>query len=488
MDTDLTRPATTDGSRSRRGVRRAELEPSPGQADPIDTLPPTFRWGVATSSYQIEGAVAEDGRTPSIWDTFCRVPGAVAGGDTGDVACDHYHRMPQDVGLIADLELDTYRFSVAWPRVQPGGRGPANPDGLAFYDRLVDELLGRGIDPWVTLYHWDLPQELEDAGGWPHRDTAYRFADYAELVFAELGDRVKTWTTLNEPWCSAMLGYAYGQHAPGRRDLGDGIAAAHHLLLGHGLAVRRLRAAATGPIELGITVNLATADPATNNPADRDAARASDGLGNRLYLDPLFHGRYPADVVADLAAEGVRLPIEDGDLAVISSPIDVLGVNFYFGQLFSGVDERGRERDDEGRPVRRVVRRDLPRTAMDWEIVPASFTDLLVRLSRDYPGVPLVVTENGAAFDDRPDADGFVADDDRVAYLAEHLRAVARARQAGADVRGYFAWSLLDNFEWAYGYDKRFGIVRVDYDTQRRTPKRSAHWYRDTVRRVRGQR
>ncbi|WP_346534232.1 GH1 family beta-glucosidase [Micromonospora sp. DPT] len=487
MDTHLTSP-TTDGSRSPRGVRRAELESSHGQADPIDTLPPAFRWGVATSSYQIEGAVAEDGRTPSIWDTFCRVPGAVANGDHGDVACDHYHRMPQDVALIADLGLDTYRFSVAWPRVQPGGRGPANPAGLAFYDRLVDELLGRGIDPWVTLYHWDLPQELEDAGGWPNRDTAHRFADYAELVFAALGDRVKTWTTLNEPWCSAMLGYAYGLHAPGRRDLGAGIAAAHHLLLGHGLATQRLRAAAGSPIELGITLNMATADPATDSPADRDAARAADGLGHRIYLDPLFHGRYPEDVVADLAAEGVRIPVEDGDLAVISSPIDVLGVNYYFGQAHSGVDEQGREREDDGRPVRRVVRRDLPRTAMDWEIVPDSFTELLVRLHRDYPGVPMVITENGAAFDDKPDADGFVADDDRVAYLTEHLRAVARARQAGADVRGYFAWSLLDNFEWAYGYDKRFGIVRVDYDTQRRTPKRSAHWYRDTVRRVRGER
>ncbi|WP_089153998.1 GH1 family beta-glucosidase [Micromonospora sp. NBS 11-29] len=469
MDTDLSRP-------------------SAGQADPIDTLPPTFRWGVATSSYQIEGAVAADGRTASIWDTFCRVPGAVANGDHGDVACDHYHRMPQDVALIADLGLDTYRFSVAWPRVQPGGRGPANAAGLAFYDRLVDELLGRGVDPWVTLYHWDLPQELEDAGGWPNRDTAYRFADYAELVFAALGDRVRTWTTLNEPWCSAMLGYAYGDHAPGRRNLGDGIAAAHHLLLGHGLATQRLRAAATAPIELGLTVNLSTADPATDSAADRDAARAADGLGNRLYLDPVLRGSYPQDVIDDLAAEGVEIPVQDGDLEVIATPIDVLGVNYYFGQLHSGVDEQGRERDDDGKPVRRVVRRDLPRTAMDWEIVPESFTDLLVRLHRDYPGVPMVITENGAAFDDEPDAEGFVADDDRVAYLTEHLRAVARAREAGADVRGYFAWSLLDNFEWAYGYDKRFGIVRVDYDTQRRTPKRSALWYRDTVRRARGQR
>ncbi|MGW1062222.1 GH1 family beta-glucosidase [Micromonospora rubida] len=455
-------------------------------ADPIDTLPASFRWGVATSSYQIEGAAAEDGRTPSIWDTFCRVPGAVAGGDTGDVACDHYHRMPQDVALIADLGVDTYRFSTAWPRVQPGGRGPANPAGLAFYDRLVDELLGRGIDPWVTLYHWDLPQELEDAGGWPARDTAYRFADYSMLVFDALGDRVRTWTTLNEPWCSAMLGYAYGEHAPGRRDLGDAIAAAHHLLLGHGLATRRIRAAATAPVEVGITLNLATAEPATDSAADRDAARASDGLGARLYLDPLVHGRYPDDVLADLAADGVTVPVRDDDLAVIAAPLDVLGVNYYFGQVFSGVDADGRDRDAGGRPVRRVIPRGRPRTAMGWEIVPECFTDLLLRISRDYPGLPMVITENGAAFDDHPDARGFVADDDRVDYLAEHLRAVARARRAGADVRGYFAWSLLDNFEWAYGYDKRFGIVRVDYDTQERVPKRSALWFRDTVRRVRG--
>jgi beta-glucosidase len=453
--------------------------------DLIRTLPPSFRWGTATSSYQIEGAVDADGRTPSIWDTFCRVPGAIDGGDTGDVACDHYHRMPEDVALIADLGMDTYRFSVAWPRVQPGGRGPANPAGLAFYDRLVDELLGRGVEPWLTLYHWDLPQELEDAGGWPARDTAYRFADYAMLVHDALGDRVRTWTTLNEPWCSAMLGYAYGRHAPGRRDLGAAIAAVHHLLLGHGLATRRLREAAGGDARLGITLNLSTADPATDSDADRAAARAADGLGNRLYLDPLVHGRYPEDVLNDLALRDVRVPVEPGDLEIISSPIDVLGVNYYFGQLFSGVDEQGRSHDADGLAVQRVVPAGRPVTAMGWEISPESFTDLLVRLSRDYPGLPIVITENGAAFDDQPDADGFVRDEDRTRYLAEHLAAVARARQLGADVRGYLAWSLMDNFEWAYGYEKRFGIVRVDYDTQRRVPKQSALWYRDTIRRIR---
>ncbi|MFK3984751.1 GH1 family beta-glucosidase [Micromonospora sp. NPDC050397] len=456
-----------------------------GQPDPIDTLPADFRWGVATSSYQIEGAVAEDGRTPSIWDTFCRVPGAVHNGEHGDVACDHYHRMPSDVGLMRDLDVDTYRFSVAWPRVQPGGRGPANPAGLAFYDRLVDELLAQGIDPWVTLYHWDLPQELEDAGGWPARDTAYRFADYSMLVFDQLSDRVRTWTTLNEPWCSAMLGYAYGRHAPGRRDFEAGMHAVHHLLLGHGLATQRMRAAASGPVDLGITLNMSTSVAASESEPDLNAARRADGLGVRIYLDPLVHGQYPRDVVADLAARGIELPVRDGDLEIISTPIDVLGVNYYFSTQHSGVDEQGRTEDAEGLPVDREVPFGRPRTAMDWEIVPEGFTELLVRLSRDYPGLPMVITENGSAFDDKPDENGFVADDDRIDYFASHIGAVALARQQGADIRGYFAWSLLDNFEWAYGYDKRFGIIRVDYDTQVRTPKRSALWYRDTIRRTR---
>ncbi|MFF0570552.1 GH1 family beta-glucosidase [Streptomyces sp. NPDC004041] len=449
---------------------------------PVHGLPAGFRWGVATSSYQIEGAAAEDGRTPSIWDTFCRVPGAVEGGEHGDVACDHYHRMPEDVELIAGLGVDTYRFSLAWPRIQPGGRGPANDKGLDFYKRLIDELRGRGVTPWITLYHWDLPQELEDAGGWPARDTALRFAEYAALTYEALGDRVEHWTTLNEPWCSAMLGYAHGLHAPGRRDPGDAMAAVHHLLLGHGLAARALReAAGDNPLELGITLNLGTATPETGSAADREACRRADGLGARLYLDPLVHGRYPEDVVADLAAQNIELPVRDGDLAAIATPLDVLGVNFYRGMQFSGVTEDGSPVDAEGLPVVRAVERDLPRTAMDWEITPAELTDLLVRLERDY-GLPTVVTENGAAFDDTVAPDGSVPDADRTAYLADHIDAVAAARARGADVRGYFAWSLLDNFEWAYGYGKRFGIVRVDYATQTRTLKDSAKWYRDTIR------
>jgi beta-glucosidase len=455
-----------------------------GRPDPIDSLPSSFRWGVATSAYQIEGAVAEDGRTPSIWDTFCRVPGAIDNGDAGDVACDHYHRMPQDVALMRELGIDTYRFSIAWPRVQPGGRGPANPAGLAFYDRMVDELLAQNLDPWVTLYHWDLPQELEDAGGWPNRDTAYRFADYSMLVFDQLSDRVQTWTTLNEPWCSAMLGYVHGLHAPGRKDYAAGIHAVHHLLLGHGLAAQRMRAAARQPIELGITLNMSTAYPATDSPVDRAAARRADGLGARIYLDPLVHGNYPEDVIADLAARDVKIPVEPGDLEIISVPIDVLGVNYYFSSQHSGVDEQGNEVDAEGRPVDRSLPLGRPRTAMDWEIVPEGFSDLLVRLGNDY-GLPMVVTENGSAFPDFPDENGFVRDDDRIAYFDTHIGAVATARQQGADIRGYFAWSFMDNFEWAYGYDKRFGLVRVDYDTQVRTLKQSAFWYRDTIRRVR---
>ncbi|MYQ81713.1 MULTISPECIES: GH1 family beta-glucosidase [unclassified Streptomyces] len=458
---------------------RPEHPPLPSLALP--GLPADFLWGAATSAYQIEGAVDADGRTPSIWDTFSHTPGAIEGDDHGDVACDHYHRMPDDVQLLADLGLDAYRFSLSWPRVQPGGRGPANAKGLDFYDRLVDELLAKGITPWATLYHWDLPQELEDAGGWPERETAYRFADYAELAAGRLGDRVHHWITLNEPFCSAILGYHIGCHAPGRKDFQAAISAVHHLHLGHGLAVQRIRSVVPTPAQVGITFNPAQIYPASDRPADLEAARQADGMGVRIYLDPVLRGQYPQDVVEDLDRLGATLPVEAGDLEVIGRPVDFLGINYYVSDVVAAGDEPGQ--------TVRVPQHDRPVTAMPWEIHPQGMADLLTRISRDYPGTPVYITENGAAFDDSvydSGAGGRIEDIDRTAYLADHLAAVGRAREAGADVRGFFAWSLMDNFEWAYGYGKRFGIVHVDYETQVRTPKQSAEWLRDAANATRG--
>ncbi|MFM9445073.1 GH1 family beta-glucosidase [Streptomyces acidiscabies] len=453
----------------------------PVGSEAVRGLPADFVWGAATAAYQIEGAVAEDGRSPSVWDTFSHTPGKVAGGDTGDVACDHYHRMPEDVALLSQLGLDAYRFSMAWPRVQPGGTGPVNARGIAFYDRLVDELLARDITPWATLYHWDLPQALEDAGGWPERDTAHRFAEYAGLAADALGDRVKHWITLNEPFCSAMLGYYFGDHAPGRRSFPDFTKAAHHLLLGHGLAVQRIREAVPDS-QVGITLNPLVAHPASDAPEDIEAARRADAIGARIYLDPVLLGRYPADLLTDLAKQDAQLPVQEGDLKTIAQPLDFLGVNYYFRDVVRATDE---PHGYEG-----VPQTHRPSTAMPWEIYPEGMTALLTRLSREYPALPLYITENGAAFDDSHspvDATGRIQDTDRTAYLADHLAAIGLARAAGADVRGYFCWSLMDNFEWAYGYEKRFGLVHVDYETQVRTPKASALWFRDAARTCREQ-
>ncbi|PRH80319.1 beta-glucosidase [Streptomyces solincola] len=447
------------------------------------TFPTGFRWGTATAAYQIEGAAAEDGRTPSIWDVFSRTPGKVRNGDTGDIAADHYHRMREDVALMRDLGVSDYRFSVSWSRVQPTGRGPAVQKGLDFYRRLTDELREAGIRPVATLYHWDLPQELEAAGGWPHRETAERFADYAGLVAGALGDRVATWTTLNEPWCAAYLGYASGVHAPGRTEPAAALRAAHHFNLGHGLAVRALRAALPGPAEVSLTLNLHAVRPLSGSEADRDAARRIDALGNRVFLDPVFHGRLPEDLVADTAALTDWSFVRDGDLAVASEPIDSLGINYYSPTVvgagvsespspWPGAEDRVRFEPAPG-----------PRTAMDWPVDPDGLYELLVRLRDELPHVPLVITENGAAYDDYADPSGAVHDPERVAYLHAHLAAVHRALADGVDVRGYFLWSLLDNFEWAYGYGKRFGIVHVDFATQRRTPKDSARWYARVVAR-----
>jgi beta-glucosidase len=457
-------------------------------------LPSGFLFGAATAAFQIEGASREDGRTDSVWDVFCRIPGAVIDGDDGSVACDHYHRYRDDVALMRELGLGAYRFSTAWPRIRPG-HGPVNPAGIAFYDRLVDELLAQGIDPWLTLYHWDLPQALEDTGGWPNRDTAYRFAEYALDVHAALGDRVRRWTTLNEPWCAAFLGYAAGAHAPGRQEPAAAIAAGHHLMLGHGLVVEALRAA-DPTLSLGITLNLSVVDPVDPDDArDREAARRIDGQLDRFFLDPLLRGAYPDDVREDLAAHWPDGLVHDGDLTTISGPIDFLGVNYYHGEAVSTRPAAPREALEA--PTERPTStpfpaaegvyfhsRGLPRTAMDWEVQPEGLTRLLQRVHTQYTGprgIALYVTENGAAYDDVVAADGSVPDAERTAYLEAHLDAVAAAVASGVDVRGYFYWSLLDNFEWAWGYAKRFGIVRVDYATQRRTVKQSGRRYAELI-------
>ncbi len=445
------------------------------------SFPEGFLWGAATAAYQIEGAVHDDGRGPSIWDTFSHTPGAVVGGDTGDVAADHYHRYLEDVDLMASLNLAAYRFSIAWPRIQPDGTGPVNSRGLAFYDRLVDALLARGIIPAATLYHWDLPQALEDAGGWPERDTARRFADYAGLVHRALGDRVDLWTTLNEPWCTANLGYWSGIHAPGRREPGQALAAMHHLLLGHGMAIDAMRAQARPEEQLSITLNLWPVLPASDGPQDSAAADLMDGLQNRVFLDPVLRGAYPQDVIAATSDLTDWEFVQPGDLAVISRPIDLLGVNYY-APLRAGAEPETTQRTSF--PADRGIRVLPPQgavTGMGWEINPGAFTDLLVRLQTEY-GIPVVVTENGAAFPDVLESTGQVEDPGRLAYIAGHVGAVHDAIARGADVRGYFAWSLLDNFEWAEGYAKRFGIVYVDYDTMARHPKSSARWFAETAR------
>ncbi|WP_345667596.1 GH1 family beta-glucosidase [Streptomyces similanensis] len=438
----------------------------------LAALPHDFLWGSATSAYQIEGAVAGDGRSPSIWDTFSHTPGKIDGDDHGDTACDHYHRWREDIGLMRQLGLNAYRLSIAWPRVLSHGDGPVNPKGLAFYDELIDGLLEAGITPSVTLYHWDLPQALQDRGGWPERDTAEHFADYAAVVADRLGDRVTHWTTLNEPSCSAWIGHLEGKMAPGLTDLTAAVRASYHLLLGHGLATRAIRAAAPGA-RIGIVNNLSTVFPATDRPEDVAAAHRHDGHVNRWWLDPV-HGRgFPADM---REIYGVELPERDGDAETIAAPLDWLGLNYYFPAHIA---------DDPTGPAphaRSVRRPDVPRTGMDWEIDPSGIETLLLRLTDEYRARKLYVTENGSAFPDTVGPDGTVEDPERQDYLVRHLAACASATRQGAPLAGYFAWSLLDNFEWAYGYDKRFGLVHVDYATQQRTVKGSGHRYAGIVR------
>jgi beta-glucosidase len=446
-------------------------------------FPQGFRWGVATAAYQIEGAAQQDGRGPSIWDTFARTPGRVYAGHTGDVACDHYHRYREDIALMRDLGVGTYRFSVAWPRIRPDGAGPVNPRGIDFYERLVDALLEAGIAPMLTLYHWDLPQALEDLGGWANRDTAYHFAEYASVVFARLGDRVPTWTTLNEPWCSAFLGYASGDHAPGDRDPARAFRAAHHLMLGHGLAARELRTLGAREISLTtILSHVAARDPQDHH--DLAAAKLVDGLHNRLFLDPLLRGRYPADMLEHIARFTPVDHIEPGDEEVIAAPIDFLGVNYYQPTLVGAKVGEPSSAQFPGTEGIAFLPQDVPTTGMGWPIDADGLRKTLVRVGEDYPGVPVIITENGACFPDTVQiglGGGKVNDLERISYIADHLAAVHDALTAGVDMRGYIAWSLMDNFEWAYGYDKRFGLVHVDYATQQRLPKDSALWFRQVI-------
>ena len=441
----------------------------------VEGFPEGFLWGVATSAYQIEGAASEDGRGESIWDRFSRIPGTVIDGSTGDVACDHYHRSAEDVESMAELGVGAYRFSIAWPRLFPDGV-TLERRGLAFYDRLVDRLLAKGIVPAVTLYHWDLPQRLQDRGGWTSRDTVGRFAEYAATVFRALGDRVGLWMTQNEPWMVAFIGHLRGVHAPGTTDLQAALRAAHHLLRSHGEAVRAHRAAGVaGPI--GITLNLFPTYPVSDTAEDRAAAEASAGYTNRWFLDPIFRAAYPADTARRFERAGAAIDfVADGDLETIGTPIDFLGVNYYSPRRVSASGEefgwRVQPGPESGAPV----------TAIGGEIDPDALTDLLVGVRGDYGDIPLYVTENGCALVETVTPDGAVRDPERVDFLARHFAAARRAIELGVDLRGFFVWSLLDNFEWALGYTVRFGIVYVDFATQRRIPKDSYHYFRDFIR------
>ena len=454
----------------------------------MTSFPEDFLWGAATAAYQIEGAVGEDGRGVSIWDTFSHTPGKVYRGDTGDTACDHYHRLEEDLDLMSEIGLKAYRFSVAWPRIQPEGSGPANEKGLDFYRRLVEGLRERSIEPMATLYHWDLPQALEERGGWTVRETSERFAEYAGIVYEALSDSVRLWITLNEPFVSAWFGYGVGMHAPGRADPAESSAATHHLLLGHGLALEKMRSASREDDRFGITLNLSPVRPASGSEANLAAARLVDSSTNRLYLDPLFRGAYPQDVL-ELVSEVTDFGfVQDEDLQTISRPVDFLGINYYMRQTVQakegsgvpGSSSAGRL-DDLG--VEIVLPEGVETTAMGWPMEPDGLTELLVRLKDEYVAdLPVYITENGIALYDYADLEGGVEDTERVAFLDSHFRAARRAMEQGVNLRGYMVWSLLDNFEWAEGYSKRFGLVYVDYPTQQRLAKRSARWYADVIR------
>lgn len=442
-------------------------------------FPKEFLWGVATSSYQIEGASESDGKAPSIWDTFTQIPGKIKNGDTGDIACDHYTRWREDIKLMKDLGVEAYRFSIAWSRILPNGNeGSINPKGLDFYENLVDALLEENITPFITLYHWDLPQALYELGGWPERFIVESFAKYADVVSARLGDRVKNWITHNEPWVVSTHGYLNGCHAPGHKNWKEALSTAHHLLLSHGMAVKAIRSNASDA-KVGITLNLCPAIPASNSPEDLQATRIFDGEFNRWYLDPLLKGRYPEDIVnnhikKDRVSESDFDFVKSGDLAVISEPIDFLGVNYY---------SRGIIRSDEipeNKNAKPVVFCG-EKTDIGWEIHADSLYELLLRLKSEYPVKSIYITENGAAYNIGPDKDGIISDQKRIQYLKEHLTAAHRAINDGAILDGYFAWTLMDNFEWAEGYSQKFGLVWMEPETLNRIKKDSFHWYQKTI-------
>ena len=446
---------------------------SPESVATLSQFPTDFVWGVATAAYQVEGAVNEGGRGPSIWDTFAHTPGLSRNGDTGDIACDHYYRWESDLDLLSDLGIGSYRLSLSWSRLQPNGQGSLNQEGVAFYRSLLLGLKARGIQALVTLYHWDLPQPLEDAGGWPNRETAYRFAEYTALLLAELGDLAGEWITINEPWCVSFLGYGTGAHAPGRKNMRDAVAAAHHLNLAHGLALVEFRKAALG-LRVGISNIVTDIVPASNSKEDAGAVARLDAYNNRIFLDPVLLGDYSPIVRSVFAEFGFAELILDGDLELISGPIDFVGINHYQRVITWAEDGAGFLNLRE-RPAEPAV------TSFGWSVIPESLHDVLVRVARDFTTLPIYVTESGASFDDYVDPNGEVIDSERVSYFSNYLAAAGTAIQDGVNLKGYFAWSFLDNFEWAEGYSKRFGLVYVDYRTQERIPKRSAYWYRQLI-------
>jgi beta-glucosidase len=442
-------------------------------------FPKNFIWGTATSAYQIEGAWNENGKGESIWDNFCRVAGNIEDGSNGDVACDHYHRWQDDIALMKSLNFQAYRFSISWPRILPAGRGQVNQAGLDFYSKLVDGLLEAGIAPFITLYHWDLPQTLQDEGGWPARSTAEAFVEYADVVSQHLGDRVTNWITHNEPWVIAFLGNQIGEHAPGLQDWLAALKASHHLLLSHGWAVPVIRQNSSAA-EVGITLNFTPAEPASSSEADFNACRHFDGYFNRWFIDPLYGRHYPADMVADyisaghLPAEGMSF-IQPGDMATITARTDFLGINYYTREISRD------KKSPDNLPQTNFPAPKSEWTEMDWEVHPESLYRLLNRLYFDYQIPKLYITENGCSYSDGPDENGVINDKRRLDFLREHFNSAHRAIQNGVPLAGYFVWSFLDNFEWARGYTQRFGIVWVDYETQQRIPKESALWYKEVI-------